>query len=337
MSTPPTGAVRPPNFSSASETVTEPGQLAGGSSTESISRDYLELPSGKELKEADAVALAERRPAQLIVLAGPTDSGKTTLVTTLYELFQWREVEGYAFAGSDTLPAFEERCFLSRRASGRRIPHTQRTPYQGPDPSYLHLRVRGTGGLRWFRDLLFTDVSGEMFEHARDSTDECKELTFLKRANHLLLLLDSAKGIDPLRRWAMIEDGRSLLRSMVDSGMLGKHCAVNIVWARFDYFAAAEADEEHRLFRTQVERELRDLFVDHVSSLNFSEVAARPLQKSSLGFGYGVSALLKQWVEAPLRRTGLDLFPTVFSGTRESELFAMRHFASVKLNEQSAE
>ena len=45
-----------------------------------------------------------------------------------------------------------------------------------------------------------------MFEHARDSTDECKEMTFLKRASHFLLLLDSAKGIDPEKRWAMFED-----------------------------------------------------------------------------------------------------------------------------------
>src|SRR4029077_11822880 len=102
---------------------------------------------------------------------------------------------GYAFAGSLTLPAFEERCYLSRRDSGNPVPDTRRTRYEGPNPLYLHLRIRSTEGLRPFRDILCTDVSGEMFEHARDSTAECKELIFLKRANHFLLFLDSAKGV----------------------------------------------------------------------------------------------------------------------------------------------
>ena len=78
--------------------------------------EFIDLPQGRELNDAAALDLAKSRPVQWIVLAGPIDSGKTTLLTSLYELFQWREVEGYAFAGSSTLPAFEELCYLSNRA-----------------------------------------------------------------------------------------------------------------------------------------------------------------------------------------------------------------------------
>src|SRR5437660_50697 len=72
--------------------------------------EFIDLPQGKELSDLAALDLAKSRSVQWIVLAGPVDSGKTTLLTSLYELFQWRRVEGYAFAGSNTLPAFEERC-----------------------------------------------------------------------------------------------------------------------------------------------------------------------------------------------------------------------------------
>lgn len=297
--------------------------------------EFIDLPQGRELNDLAALDLAKSRPVQWIVLAGPSDSGKTTLLTSLYELFQWRKVEGYAFAGSNTLPAFEERCYLSRRDSGNVTPHTPRTRYKGPHPEYLHLRIRQTEGLRSVRDFLFTDVSGEMFEHARDSTAECKEMTFLKRAHHFLLFLDSAKGVQEDKRWAMIEDGRSLLRSCVDSGMIPANCVVNVVWSRFDYFAAKAADEDHRRFRTDAEEELSTTFDQVIPRLKFTQIAARPLEAPGLHFGHGVSPLLKEWAATPLEMKALDLFPSSYSGTRESELFASRHFSSTTANEES--
>lgn len=297
--------------------------------------EYIDLPKGKELNDSAALDLARSRPVQWIVLAGPSDSGKTTLLTSLYELFQWRKVEGYAFAGSSTLPGFEERCYLSRRDSGNQLPHTPRTRYEGPNPLYLHLRIRSTKGLHPFGDILCTDVSGEMFEHARDSVAECKEMIFLKRANHFLLFLDSAKGVQQDKRWAMFEDGKALLRSCVDSSMIGANCVVNVVWSRFDYFVAEEAEVAHQLFRAEVEKELRETFNKVIPTLMFSQVAARPLKAPTLRIGHGVPALLKQWAETPLEMKALDLFPKSFSGTRESELFATRHFASMIDNEKS--
>lgn len=310
---------------------------AAGSRPAEKKPEFIDLPQGKELNDLAALDLAKSRPVQWIVLAGPIESGKTTLLTSLYELFQWRKVEGYAFAGSNTLPAFEERCYLSRRESGNVVPRTQRTPYKGPDPQYLHLRVRASEGLRPFRDFLFTDVSGEMFEHARDSTTECKEMLFLKRANHFLLFLDSAYGVQKDKRWAIFEDGKALLRSCVDSQMIGENCVVNVVWSRFDYFVARKAEDHHQAFRNDVESELHKLFDEQIPKLIFSQVAARPLEAPSLDIGYGVPALLRQWAATPSEMNARDLFPQSYSGTRESELFATRHFSSVNLDEEPHE
>jgi hypothetical protein len=248
-------------------------------------------------------------------------------------MLQWRPIEGYAFAGSTTLPGFEERCYLSRRESGNRVPDTRRTRYEESNPFYLHLGLRATAGLRPFRDLLFTDVSGEMFEHARDSTDQCKELHFLRRASHILVFLDSERGVQEDFRWAVVDDGRALLRSFVDSEMIAPRCVVNIVWSRFDYFIA-DKDGSHKSFRKDVEQEFRDTFGKLIPRLVFSEVAARPLKATNLGIGHGIPVLLKQWAETPLDLTAPDLFPTSYWGERESELFAVRHFASASENEE---
>lgn len=333
MSTPPSKPPQSPEIPTQTA-IPEVEHLPEAVSPETGAPEYIDLPQGKELNEAAASDLAKSRPVRWIVLAGPTDSGKTTLLTSLYELFQWRQVEKYIFAASNTLPGFEERCYLSRRASGNVEPHTQRTRYRGANPVFLHLRIRSIKGLRPFRDFLFTDVSGEMFEHARDSEAECKELTFLKRANHFLVFLDCEKGVQESTRWAMVEDGRALLRNCIDSQMIGSNCIVSFVWSRFDYFEAKKADNKHRRFRTDAEKQLRTTFGRQVPNLKFAEVAARPLKAPELRIGYGIQALLNEWATA-MRIEAPDLFPTSYSGTRESELFAARYFASIKANGKS--
>ena len=88
--------------------------------------DLIDLPSGKELNEVAANTIAASRSVRVVVLAGPVDSGKTTLLTSLYELFQWGTVADQLFAGSTTLPAFEQRCHLARTVSGGEIADTGR-------------------------------------------------------------------------------------------------------------------------------------------------------------------------------------------------------------------
>ena len=167
--------------------------------------DVIDLSSGRELTESGAISLAQARPVRWIVIAGQVSSGKTTLLASLYEMFQWSPVNGFRFGGSTTLPALEQLCHFSRIASERVVPDTSRTPYS-PTASYLHLRVCPTAEVSTAVDFLFTDVSGEMFEHARTSTDDCKELVFLRRAAAFLLVLDGEKAVRTDRRWAMVEE-----------------------------------------------------------------------------------------------------------------------------------
>lgn len=282
--------------------------------------DLVDLPTGKELDEAGAQRLQVLRPVRLIVVAGPVGCGKTTLLTSLYELFQWGPVAGFWFAASNTLPAFERRCYFSRTASERAEPDTERTPFG--EVRYLHLRVCPEDFSREI-DFLFTDVSGETFERARDSTVECQQLTFLKQADHFLLLFDTEKLIVKERRWEVAHDSMTLLRSCLDSGMLAANCLVNVLWTKFDFFEAASS-AEHTLFLEQLEGEVKSEFGSRLSQLSFSRVAARPTQVDGLKFGHGLPELLNHWASRSPRDRSMNLRPAVALGSRESELYASR-------------
>lgn len=293
-------------------------------STEQI---YVRLPLGIALNDSEALAMALDRSIRIVVLAGAVGCGKTTLLTSLYELFQSGPIRKVQFAGCKTLPAFEQRCHLSRIESEKQNADTSRTPYEGPNPEYLHLMI-GTGRDEGeVTDFLFTDVSGEMFEHARNSTEECKEFKFLKRASHFLLFLDCEKALMPEKKWDMVQEVKSLLQSILDSSMLAPECECTIVWSKCDYFEASNNKEAAEKFSALVETDLKSTFGDRLPRLKFHRTAARPTRHPGLKLGFGVRELLDDWIKAcPQGRLMLLEPPQNVTGSRESDHFSRRHF-----------
>jgi hypothetical protein len=213
-------------------------------------------------------------------------------------MFQAGPIEKKQFAGCDTFPAFEKKCHLGRTDSGNEEEDTGRNTYDGPHPEYLHLKLQNGPKALGHIDFLFTDVSGEMFEHARNSTDECKKLTFLRRASHILVLLDCEKLFQPTKRWGMVKDAKSLIQSCLDSGMFEPDCFVTIVWAKCDFVEAAKGEQKTaaKALIQQEENEFKARFGHRIKNLRFHQTAARPNRCPNLRFGYGVGELLAEWV-----------------------------------------
>jgi hypothetical protein len=275
-----------------------PGSAEGLLAATSESAGLIRLPAGIELNEAQAKELELNSPVRLIVLAGAADCGKTTLLSILYEMFQAGTVDKKQFAGCHTFPAFEKKCHLGRTDSGNKDEDTVRNTYDGPHPEYLHLKLQNGPKALGHVDFLFTDVSGEMFEHARNSTDECKKLTFLLRASHILVFMDCEKLFQPKKCWGMAKDAKSLLQSCLDSGMFPQDCFVTVVWAKYDFVEAAKDKEKATAitFMQNEENEIKARFGSRITNLKFHQAAARPNRSPNMNFGHGVGELLEEWV-----------------------------------------
>src|SRR5437764_3929798 len=68
---------------------------------------FVPLPSGESLSELEATSVAAEAPTRVVILAGPAASGKTTILTSIYESFLEAPFANFLFAGSITLVAFE--------------------------------------------------------------------------------------------------------------------------------------------------------------------------------------------------------------------------------------
>jgi hypothetical protein len=252
----------------------------------------IDLPPGTDLTPDLGVAVTAAALTRLVLIAGEAESGKTTLLATIYEKFNGGPFAKLLFAGSQTLISWEERCHLARVASGGERPDTERT--LGLQQRLLHLRVRDVAQDQPIQDLLFTDLSGEVFKLVRDSTAECQQLGMLKRADHIVLLLDGEKLANAASRHEALNNGLALLRSCVDARMIGSHSFVDVVFSKYDLLTAGAGAIEFLQF---AEERISSRFGSRVGRLRFHNIAARPGQASGVEFGFGISDLLRSWVD----------------------------------------
>jgi hypothetical protein len=270
-----------------------PEAAVAESSSEASSEKLIELPPGTDLTPEFGAAVTAASLTRLVLIAGEAESGKTTLLSTIYEKFNEAPFANLLFAGSSTLVGWEQRCHLSRVASGAEKAETERT--QGLNQRLLHLRVREQNLKEPVQDILFTDLSGEVFKLIRDSTSECQRLGMLKRADHIVLMLDGKKIANSATRHEALNNGMALLRSCVDARMIGPQSFVDVVFSKYDLVKAG-ADGTMAFLQFAKER-ITSRFEGGLGRLRFHNVAARPESASGIDFGFGIADLLSAWVQ----------------------------------------
>lgn len=250
--------------------------------------------SGNALLPTDVIGLPFSRPPQVVILAGDSDAGKTTLLASIYELFRDGPVGGTVFGGSRTLRAFEERCHDARVKSGRTDPTTLHTPLSNT-PSFLHLNLHCPDTSRERVDLLISDVNGERYSRAASSAAECCLLEELKRADQIVLLLDGERLVDRARRQKVLQGSQTFIRRALECEMITEHSRLEIVTSKWDLIARC-VDQEASNFIRHIETTLRLVVNDRIERLTFDKIAARPDSKPDLGFAFGIPGLISRWL-----------------------------------------
>lgn len=194
--------------------------------------DVVSVHDGQALGAIACDDLLRQRGGIVVGLVAGPEVGKTTLISTMYELLARRRMASFRFAGSETLRGYEERCHLARLASNRVKADTPRTPTKA-QLSFTHLRI-AKGDVR--TDIVFSDRSGEHFNHVLDRPIEVAGFQELRRAEVILLLIDLKEFLaEPhvqtarMRKWIM---------AMAQNGLLhGK--TVRLVGTKADLVTAA--------------------------------------------------------------------------------------------------
>jgi hypothetical protein len=253
----------------------------------------IKLNRGTTLDGNGAYSVSRSAPTTLVAFAGPVKSGKTTLIASIHQGFQFGSVADYNFKRSLTLVAFEEKCFDSRAASGADQPSTPRTSAR-VGQEYFHLRLKH-GKIRGDEpQILFLDMSGEFFERALDSSDETKQLATLKSANFLVVLMDGQLLGSKTTRHKAKSDSVMLVRRCLEEGVLTPACTVQVVITKLDLVLREKSE-------AQLTALLNDIAGDYERfaplRVQVRTVAASPRPGSPWPLRFGVADLLREWAQ----------------------------------------
>lgn len=275
------------------------------------SQELVAFPSGEALSERQATEVTREDVSKVVIVAGPTGSGKTTILTSLFEAFLEAPFANYLFRGSRTLVGFERRCHLGREESSFDSPDTAHTSMR-EGVVFLHLDLASNeNGRLDHMHLLLSDISGELFVRLRDSGNAAQDVPALRRANHLCLAIDGEKLVRKDLRHLARNDSGMILRGVVESRALSSNCIIDVAFTKWDVIVADMDDNwsDTPAFIESTKNVLRDTAKNF--EVRFHELAARPSLDAKVPFAHGLPTLLRSWMgrdQAPAKR--INVFPT---------------------------
>lgn len=239
---------------------------------QSVERSLVSTLNSGSLDAVSCDALLRERGGIVVgVVAGP-EVGKTTMISTIYEMVHRGKIKCARFAGSETLRGYEERCHLARMSSNRSVPDTPRTPTWAK-LSFTHLKVLTSSGIK---ELIFSDRSGEHFDNILDKPNGIMEFSELVRADVLLVLVDTEQLLKSphvptsrIRRLVMAIDK--------NVSLVGK--SVRLVGTKSDLASSSTDRQRAQQALDDLAKDLRRRTADRVSILPLL-IATRPKQGS---------------------------------------------------------
>lgn len=251
------------------------------------------LPSGDALSVERAASLLVEKESRVITIIGPRETGKTSLVAGLYDLFQTGPIGDVSFARSCTLQAFEMACHDARQASRRKTPHMERTG-RG-EVRFYHLDLKG-GLANCGLSLLIADRSGEEYSDVADDISAAIDLLEVRRADSITFLIDGARLLNSGLRHNIKNDVTMIMQGLIESGTLSNDKRIAVVLTKLDLICKsghlATVDKDFDGFCSH----LAEIMKGKIGRIEKFRIAASP-EDGIIKRGAGIDALLNFWLE----------------------------------------
>ena len=251
--------------------------------------NVVKLFRGEEFSLKELTEVTYRYTVKKIYILGEHDSGKTTILATLFEMFQFATFNGLSYSGSLTQIGFEKRCFHARLASENTNADTERTKTE--EFRFLHIALKSNPKANQADHFLISDISGEKIEQARSKTKDMKDLEVISDATHVSYIIDGGKLINPLIRQTSLTQAKTFIRKALDEKIFTNQTRLSIIVSKWDVLETNAEFDYDSLIVNQFKRD----FNSKLYSLTFLKIAVRPKSFLQFKLGHGLSDLLDVW------------------------------------------
>ncbi|MFP5436802.1 MAG: TRAFAC clade GTPase domain-containing protein [Bacteroidia bacterium] len=257
--------------------------------TQEENTDLYILPSNDEITNADVERITYKYSANLILLVGEPDSGKSTLFASLFDRFQKGAFMDYYFAGTKTPLGFERKCHHARVISLNKVSKTERTKTK--EFTFLHLAVREKNLITEAKHLLFADVNGEKFQAARNEDDEMLSLKVFSNADHICFIVDGSHLVNPKLRQTAKNNLFKIIDRALQNGMISIEKGINIIITKMDMVGTKEEqDSLESFFVKPLDNKYGELIKNRIG------VASRS-KNVNIPAGFGINEFLRLSLE----------------------------------------
>lgn len=252
--------------------------------------------NGMEMGWQQISTLMAERYGHVIGVLGETNAGKTSLLSALYLLASCGDFRpNYVFAGSFTLPGFENRLRNLRKWSGRQLPvqivdHTTASTERAA--GLLHLAFQQRGRKEEIQDLFFTDLPGEVTTEAAMSAEKAKQLAFLKRADCIVIAISGPDLHSDALKNSKVQFTRMLLQRLRNPAGVDPETPVVFAITRCDISGRKVPKAIYQIINAAEQIGFTDVSFQLIAS--FSDQEGVPS-------GMGLSSLLVKLLEHPMQ------------------------------------
>lgn len=261
--------------------------------------DGVRLPDALPLESRRADHVLASLPSRMIGVIGMHDSGKTSVIAGLFDLFQEGPVANTIFAGSSTLHGLEMICHDARVTSNRDEPHSERT--KRGEVRFYHFDVLSDGLLQ---SVLIADRSGEEYEEVADLAANATAMFELRRADVITVLVDGRRLASSLDRADVMGATPLIIQGMVENGAFPRQPNLAIVLTKDDVVQASpRKDQVQRDFLAIIDG-IRDAFAFHFGEISHFVTSASP-KDANVMRGTGLAEMLEFWMKPGAEAQGI--------------------------------
>lgn len=236
--------------------------------------DYEYIHSGKAMNERELLHFSSRNTVSMVLVAGPFESGKTTLLVMMYHLFREGLNKKLKFKSSYTIRGFCERSESLLLNSGNSKPEIDRTSRNAQD---LFLNLELVNENNQANNLIFTDISGELFS----DPDFLKELPdYLLDLKNIILVMDGEAMGDVNRRRSSIHDIKVMIDNLIRYRIINHNTKIQVVCTKMDKLNRRDDYIDCEKYIFQKYEELRAMYEEYVSQISFYKISALNLDEN---------------------------------------------------------